>query len=86
MLELFTPTDKKLGKSPANATSVIRARRTKSRGLRPRQTIADQGRLQQTKAHSSRPKHFDIRGATSISDAFIKTSLEIFWLYQKKEY
>ena len=38
----------------------------------PRQTIADQdqGRLQQTKADYSRPKHSDIRGGTSISDAF----------------
>ena len=31
---------------------------------RPRQTIADHGR----------PKHSDIRGATSISDAFISTA------------
>ena len=38
---------------------------------RPRRTIADQDRLEQTKAEHGRPKHSDIRGATSISDAFI---------------
>ena len=38
---------------------------------RPRQTIADQGRLQQTKADHCRPKYSEIRGATSIFDAFI---------------
>ena len=37
----------------------------------PRQSIADQGRLQQTKADHGRPKHSEIRGATSNSDAFI---------------
>ena len=36
----------------------------------PRQTIDDQGKLYQTKAAHGRPKHCDIRGATSISDAF----------------
>ena len=35
-----------------------------------RGAIADQDRLKQTKADHGRPKHCDIRGANSISDAF----------------
>ena len=48
-----------------------------------RQTIADQGRLYQTMADHGRPKHSDIRGATSIYDAFIHIYLYLFALIYK---
>ena len=60
------------GAKPAAAKpEVAKPTASKADYGRPRQTIADQGRLQQTKADHGRPKHFEISGATSISDAFI---------------
>ena len=41
------------------------------------QTITDQGRPWQTMADHGRPSHFDIRGATNISDAFFVPKIKL---------
>ena len=67
----YRPERRKGAKDEVKRPLAAKPAASKADYSRPRQTIADQGRLKQTKADHGRPKYSDIRGAASISDAFI---------------